>query len=472
MALTSADLEQILPEGIDTENPGKYQELIEDLQGNILKGHGREYSVHLFLQFKSNTDEGKLATKKWIQSFAQQYVTSAKKQSDDSKNYKNQGISGGIFCNLLLTFSGYDYLGISYAKTPKDIFFRSGMKDPNTQAALSDPNVKTWEPDFQEEIHALILMADDDLVDLLQEINRMYYNLRQVAEIVHREDGFTLRNNERKTIEHFGFADGVSQPLFVKSDIEKAKKKGADFNIWDPRSPLKIILAKDPNGKKADSYGSYLVYRKLEQNVKSFHEEQRKLAETLGVDFDLAGAMIVGRFQDGTPIVLSDQPEPNIQRTNNFTYTSDGQGSKCPFHAHTRKVNPRGDTGTQSATPVPLADEKMHRIARRAVSYGENDITKEPETGSGLLFLCFQSDIQNQFNFQQASWANQDNFVQPTIGKDPVIGQGNSPISQKWPTGWGSHEQPVQYKFPLWVNLKGGEYFFAPSISFLTTIGF
>lgn len=42
MALTEEDL-QIIPEnGIDPENPGEYAALLNDLQGNILRGHGRE----------------------------------------------------------------------------------------------------------------------------------------------------------------------------------------------------------------------------------------------------------------------------------------------------------------------------------------------------------------------------------------------------------------------------------------------
>ena len=73
MALTDQDLQE-LPEdggGIDPSNPGKYKTLLEDLQGNIIKGHGRNHSVHLFVQFKP----GKQAdAKKWIQGFAKQYV--------------------------------------------------------------------------------------------------------------------------------------------------------------------------------------------------------------------------------------------------------------------------------------------------------------------------------------------------------------------------------------------------------------
>ena len=242
-----------------------------------------------------------------------------------------------------------------------------------------------------------------------------------------------------------------------------------------------MVLAKDPNGKTDDSYGSYLVYRKLEQNVKAFREDQKKLATTININDDLAGALIVGRFTDGTPVVNSNTPSGATQ-TNNFNYDEDPQDfgltpkpTKCPFHAHIRKTNPRGDTGrvnSSSDFEQSLEEERKHRIARRGISYGENDITKAPQVGSGLLFLCFQADIENQFNFMQGPWANQNNFVAVNVGLDPVIGQpAGAKGNQKWPQTWGDpHTKEVAYDFTHRVNMKGGEYFFAPSISYLRTI--
>ncbi|MFM6305567.1 MAG: peroxidase, partial [Planktothrix sp.] len=98
MALTEEDL-QNLPgdgEGIDPDNPGKYAELLEDLQGNILNSHGRDYSVYLFLQFKPDKID---QAKQWIQTFTQQYVKSARQQADNARQYREQGIDGGVFGN-------------------------------------------------------------------------------------------------------------------------------------------------------------------------------------------------------------------------------------------------------------------------------------------------------------------------------------------------------------------------------------
>ena len=476
MALTDADLKNL--EGIDAENPDKYKKLLGDLQGNILKGHGREYSVHLFVQFKADKQAD---AKKWVQGFAQKYVTSALLQADEALQYREKKIGGSVFSNLFLSRKGYEYFQVPPFKIPGNQPFRFGMKNESVKESLGDPPVEEWDLGLQGEIHALILMADDDIIDLLQEVNRLSQGLQQVGEILQREDGFVLKNSAGQVIEHFGFADGISQPLFLKRDIDRARQSAGGFDKWDPRAPLDLVLAQDPNGKTEDSYGSYLVYRKLEQNVKAFREDQKALATTVGINDDLAGALIVGRFTDGTPVVNSNTPSGATQ-TNNFNYDEDPQDfgltpkpTKCPFHAHIRKTNPRGDTGRVNSSPnfeQDLEIERKHRIARRGISYGENDITKAPQVGSGLLFLCFQANLENQFNFMQEKWANQNNFVAVNVGLDPVIGQSaEAKGNQQWPQTWGDpHTKEVAYDFTLWVKMKGGEYFFAPSISYLRTI--
>lgn len=476
MALTEEDLKNVPPEGIDPENPGKYQGLLEDLQGNILKGHGRDYSAHLFLQFKEGKEN---EVKQWIETFVNDYVTSAKQQSDEAIQYRKTGISGTVFANFYLSRLGYEYLGIKPFKFPKDQPFRFGMKNPSTRDLLGDPPLDQWDPGYQSEIHALVLIADDDVVDILQTVNFITQRLSKVAEIVQREDGFILRSKKGQIIEHFGFVDGISQPLFLKRDIAKAKIDGGGFDKWDCRAGLDILLEKDRNGQTEDSYGSYLVYRKLEQDAQGFRAKQQELADKLGVDFDLAGALVMGRFADGTPVNLSDIPTYSTNTPNNFNFEDDANGTRCPFHAHTRKTNSRGDTARLVSNvnfEQSMDTERSHRIARRGISYGNNDIhaydsnspsNQKSEIPSGLLFLCFQADIENQFNFIQTSWVSQTNFPQPNVGPDPVSAQSDG--TQKWPTKWGSDET-IDFNFGRYVKFKGGEYLFAPSISFLKNI--
>jgi Dyp-type peroxidase family len=366
-----------------------------------------------------------------------------------------------------------------------DVKFIEGMVAAQTE--LKDPPVQTWEEGYryqQRTIDAAILLADEDEDLLYREATAVMQDLKVVATVLAVEYGNTLRNEKGEGLEHFGYVDGRSQPLFFNSEIEAEKNKDG-IDKWNPSAPLELALVKDPFADEKDCFGSYVVFRKLEQNVRGFKQRENDLAQALGLtgdDAERAGAMAVGRFEDGTPIVLQptdglDSPVPN-----NFTYSNDSQGSKCPFHAHIRKMNPRGDIpnffGTTEEAKRQLREEELsHRIVRRGIPYGKREVEPKdeptieqlPTGGVGLLFMCFQSNIARQFGFMQKNWANNLDFVQPGTGLDPVIGQkstGEEPLAQQWSPQWGQQgKQP--FDFEGFVTMKGGEFFFAPSISFL-----
>jgi Dyp-type peroxidase family len=379
------------------------------------------------------------------------------------------------------------------------------MQHPEMQKELGDES-KKWEPGFQNEIHALVLLAADRIVGprtkeaklqeqkdqrklrqqpvlLAQKVEKIKQELAAIASVVHEEIGYVLRDaTSGEEIEHFGFRDGVSQPLFLKRDIDKERGKKEHFDKWDPRAPLNLVLFKDPLGKNKESYGSFLVFRKLEQNVPGWEDDVvENLAKKLEIDplknDGLAGAYTMGRFQDGTVVVQSSKKDPKF-KGNDFNYSQDPQGTHCPFFAHARKVNPRGDTTNPSlvSPPALLEEEKMHRIARRAINYGPLP-SDRPETGAGLLFMCFQASLTNQFNFMQGQWAKGKDFVKPDVGTDVVIGVEKKDAQDEaikeqynWPTKWGESEQ-TKLDFSHWVTMKGGEFFFAPSMSFLRDCG-
>lgn len=471
------------------------EDLLDEIQGNILKSHGRNHAVHLFLKF--TCDE--VTAKQWISSFAHKYVTSALAQAEETKLYRqNKDVPGKIFANFFLTYPGYVYLGYENDQVPDGKSFQKGMKHPDIQEELGD-DVNQWEQGFKNEIHALILIASDKIAGsrskeakllerknqnllrkqpalLTEKAEKIRQQLNGIAEIVHEEIGYVLRSPDTGAeVEHFGFRDGVSQPLFFKRDIDQ-ERENSDFSKWDPRAPLSLVLHKDPLGKKEESYGSFFVYRKLEQNVKAWEQDINNLAQKLKgsepADPSLAGAYTMGRFQDGTPVVLQKTLSRKKPEENNFNYIDDLQGFKCPFQAHARKVNPRGDIERLAAPDVSLEKEKMNRIVRRGINYGSLP-SEKPEKDAGLLFMCFQANLENQFNLMQNKWAKNPNFVKEKTGTDVVIGvekrdeQGKDvKETYKWPTKWGESEQ-TEVDFSHWVTMKGGEYFFAPSMSFL-----
>ncbi|WP_392480872.1 Dyp-type peroxidase [Nostoc sp. C110] len=477
----------------------EHEALLDEIQGNILKSHGRNHAVYLFLKFENDIE----AAKQWIGSFTHRYVTSALEQAEQGKLYRQKkDVPGKLFANFFLTRAGYMHLEYGYQNLPNEDAFRQGMKDPNMQNELGDDS-NQWEDGFKNnEIHALVLLAADKIVGprteeakleerrdqsklcqqpalLKYKVEAIKRELDAIASIVHEQIGYVLRDeNSGEEIEHFGFRDGVSQPLFLKRDVDK-EKEHSDFTKWDPRAPLSLVLFKDPLGKKQESYGSFLVFRKLEQNVKAWNQDVVKnLAEKLKgsgeLNAPLAGAYTMGRFQNGTPVAIAQTPsEDKKPETNNFNYQDDPQGFKCPFHAHTRKVNPRGDT--LALVSIPLEEEKMHRIARRAINYGTLP-SKEPENDAGLLFMSFQASLMNQFNFMQKAWAKERNFIKRDVGTDVVIGvekkgDDNTVVTEtySWPTKWGGEEQ-TEADFSHWVTMKGGEFFFTPCMSFLKSL--
>lgn len=413
-------------------------------------------------------------------------VNSSKKQFEETARYQATHQSGDVFVAFFLTFAGYQALGIADAETPDDASFQAGLQSKAED--LNDNPVNNWDDYFQEEIHALILIGDDKL----ENVHQMQADILAVkpasVTVAGEEIGLAMRNTNGDGIEHFGYVDGRSQPLLLQEDIDREADTTDGINVWSPAFPLKQALVDCKGGTAGVSFGSYFVFRKLEQNVSGFKSREDEIADQLQLpvkDKELAGAMIVGRFEDGTPVVLqkgdgTDNPVPN-----NFNYESDTKSLKCPFHGHIRKTNPCGESVGVFADS--LAEERSHIMARRGITYGnriwKNDMPNTeldedhfPSEGVGLLFIAYQSEIANQFEFTQINWANNEGFVKfdqatgdPLTGLDPVIGQGNPTISLKQTKQWGIDDKD-EIDFHGFVKMKGGEYFYAPCISFLKTI--
>jgi len=283
-----------------------YDELFENLQGNILKGHGRNFTAHIFVRFYRNN---RTDAKQWLKNFSEK-ITSCKKQLKETIQFKKNGVSGGVFLGLYLTREGYDYLGANAN-------FLSSMKD----AKLNDPHVKDWEEGYQENIHAMLLIGDDDY-DTLQKQKQVFIEeLNHFSQILKIENGNVIRNSDGDGIEHFGYADGISQPLFFKEEIEEYKEKYSGNLVFNPEFSLSQVLYKDPFTDNDNAYGSFLVFRKLEQDVKGFKKQERHIAEMMNLEDDeIVGAVMVGRFEDGTPHILSKKDGIIDNLTNNFNY--------------------------------------------------------------------------------------------------------------------------------------------------------
>lgn len=201
--------------------------------------------------------------------------------------------------------------------------------------------------------------------------------------------------------------DGVSNPAIAGYS--------EDLSTQGPVDPGVILLGREGDDQIAErpawaKDGSFLAFRFLQQLVPEFNRFLQLKAPMVNdptVDTaELLGARLTGRWKSGAPIQLTpfkDDPElaADPKRNNVFTFQK-GNQEKCPFAAHVRKMNPRGDLDPQGAVP------HKNRITRRGIQYGPevNDREKEQhktELDRGLLFVSYQSSLTNGFRFLQKS---------------------------------------------------------------------
>jgi len=216
------------------------------------------------------------------------------------------------------------------ANIPGDFAFREGMAtrgllDPMTfgtipgfnAPSINDPDRTNWEKGgawdpARPTPDAMVLVADDEAslvgngVSALKKVFAKYG-----ARIIGTDTGLAQRRKQEgggpkgEGIEHFGYVDGRSQPLFLVEDLPE------NAGMWSEVFKPSQFIVPDPGNPTTFSCGSYFVYRKLEQDVKKFKAQEKLLAKALGLkdeDEERAGALVVGRFEDGTPVALSATP--------------------------------------------------------------------------------------------------------------------------------------------------------------------
>jgi Dyp-type peroxidase family len=281
-------------------------------------------------------------------------------------------------------------------------------------------------------------------------------------------------------VEHFGFRDGLSQP-FVDMGLGDTLPGGGTPSrdrTWSPVAPGEIFLSQPdedgqvqllPISRKLSVGGTFIVFRKLEQDVAGF---RAFLARRRPKDRDAQRALaaqFVGRWPNGVPLVLSPDEERVVDwgmeaTLNDFRYAADDPlGKKCPLGAHIRRANPRDIGGRGEA--------RRHRILRRGISYG-GPLLKEGALDDGerrgLLFIAANSRIDLQFEVIQSNWINGGEFLgQAGLGRCPLIGGHNGAVSDGFLEAGAS--APVA-GLPGFVTTRGGDYFFAPGIGALKEI--
>ena len=473
---------------------------LSDIQGYIVRGYKHMmYSRYVLLNI---TDPGK--AKQFIQEQCEHIMSVA-------------GYSDNNCLNIAFTTPGLRALGLKESNIKNFTReFREGMTTPHRQRLLGDfdsnaPAEWIWGGPNNEEVHVLLMIFGSDITTALayhDELSTRYLalGLREVYSI----DGQTLPGNK----EHFGFRDGISQPVIKgsgRSSHEDNCINPGEFlmgykNEYDvyPDSPFLSeaqgnvdLLPNDAAGlgnKDLGRNGSYMVLRQLQQDVQgywTFLNEKTKNADgsTNVKESTKLAAKMMGRWPSGAPIVKWPDEDPaekalapedvNCIDDNDFNYQAiDNDGLKCPFGSHLRRTNPR-DSFEDNDSKESIKLTKRHRIIRRARLYGNpfegSPVNFTPEGEVGLMFTCFNADISRQYEFIQYTWANYPKFKQLYNDPDPIIGVREKPAdgTEQIFTIPGKPVNKYITGLQNFVTVRGGSYFFFPSIAvikYLTTL--
>ena len=426
--------------------------MLASLQSNIVHPHVRSRLRLLALRIDEPA-----AARRGLAAIARE-LKPASQQLAELHAYRAESRPGTAFATIALSAAGYERLGIEEARRPADPAFRDGLR----ARRLGDPAAAHWEPGYGGGVDAIILVGShhDELTDAkVDEVRRA---LGASVQVLAEETGSNLANAAGDGIEHFGYVDGRSQPIFIEEDAISEGETTDGVDSWNPLVPLSHVLVADPGAGCDHAFGSYLVYRKLEQNVRAFKEQEARLADELGLtgeNAERAGALLIGRFEDGTPLALASEAGMGDPVPNDFTYDDDAAGARCPLGAHIRVMNRRA--GEPAARTV---------IARRGQGYGvrtddpaDDDLASKPTGGVGLLFMAVVADIEQQFEALQRAANGEDGSP-----FDAVMGQCPSSASITLSGHWDDARAPSQELTvePV-VKLLGGEYCFLPSIDFL-----
>ncbi|GAC1652524.1 MAG: peroxidase [Herpetosiphon sp.] len=450
-----------------------------DIQGLVVSAYIHlQCSAYFLLQI-----DDPAAARSWLRSLVGTITTAEGKQDHDS-------------LNLAFTHSGLKQLGLD--KESLDTFphaFKDGMASENRARILGDtgdnaPANWRWGGTKNPVDMLLLIYAEQD--------DQIVADIQRHRDAITRAGGLTIINvlvagRQPDIHEHFGFADGIGQPVMQGSGrfARQLRRTGhatelqtGEFllgypNEYDILSSSPTIGAdRDPKGLFESTpdgrhnlglNGTYLVFRQLAQHVAQFWQFMEQAASVPGTTGDPTASIAlaskcVGRWPSGAPLVLTpDRDDPSLGSANDFNYaTNDPQGLACPIGSHVRRANPRDALGPDPKTA--LASARRHRILRRGRSYGDRIANPLTDDGAerGLHFICLNADIERQFEFVQQTWINNPVFAGLNNEVDPLVGDQDN-------TGGTMTIQhdPVRvrvHNLERFVTVLGGAYFFLPSI--------
>jgi len=454
----------------------------KDIQGLLVYGYAQLKAAYFIIfEIKEVT-----AFKKWLA--ATSFHTSEKSPDKSCLNiaFTAKGLAALVGDeSLIAKENGFDQS------------FVEGMDTEYRNRVLGDfdfNSPKEWKwGNRQDTVHGVLMMyaLDEAILDQIY----LKEALKFGEALNEKSKSRSIRLESEK--EHFGFTDGIGQPVLKGLD-----RSSSDDNFINPGEIIlgypnaydKLPLSPKLNRFDFGKNGSYMVMRDMQQDVQSFW----KTMVSYDDDPVKTASKMIGRWPNGIPLVLAETEAeaktlkakqehlPAGKRTatlNDFRYyENDKDGLKCPVGAHIRRGNPKDSKNENPAQPNEVSNK--HRILRRGKSYGKplvesmeiSDIIaaldKPDNEERGLHFICFNSDIKRQFEFIQQTWMNNTKFVGLYNEVDPIIGvlgklDRVTNTMKMQPTEFAEPACPFRYKYnnlPPFVKVRAGGYFFFPGI--------
>ena len=374
-----------------------------------------------------------------------------------------------------ITYAGFQALGVpqdSLQSFPES--FRDGMAARARQLGdegVNDP--KHWDlPYGKGELHIGVSAFSDSEANrrrILGIARKQFEGFSGVSILAMQDFGA-----QPGDLNPLGYKDGIDQPAVEGSGVEPLPGQGrpikaGEFILGYPgESGVPLPM---PQPDILGRNGTYLGFRKYQSRVGAFNRFLRAHGNT-DEERELLAAKLVGRWRSGAPLTLApDVDDPALgadpKRNNDFNYANDQRGRQAPFGCHMRRMNPR-DTELSR-----LTDVNLHRIIRRGTTYGPpydpNALSQEDdEIPRGAIFQFISAKAMATIEFLQQEWINDGNFIGAGDERDPIIGLQPDGATFTIP------KEPVRRRvhgIDTFNVLRGGEYFFMPSLSALKWLG-
>jgi Dyp-type peroxidase family len=435
---------------------------LENIQGNVTPGFRSDHQALMLVRLPHGR-----AAREWLRQLvpgiasAQQVATFLAELRRPHRESRHPSVT---WVNVAFSRPGLERLGLdrrTIGAFPED--FRQGMRERAHLLGDSPEHVAGWDvggsPDTDADV--LVILGTKAAEDLERELSRQ----RDALAAHGGEELVTYRGarlpGDLRDREHFGFRDGVSQPdpLDPLEGWPRTDRVAApgEFILGYP-SETSARPTVEPNWARD---GSYLVFRRLHQDVFGFRRTVAREAERIGLSAEQLAAKLVGRWPSGARLGTGSSDPGWDPRTGLITaadFANDPNGERCPRFSHVRKAH-----------PLELRQDRpqRHRLIRRGIPYGPplpREATADDGEDRGLLFLAYQASLADQFEHIQRRWLDDPDFPRAHDGTDPLVGEA---VGRRAVTLRRQGGRVSRLELGRFVSATAGGYFFAPSIGAL-----